>query len=378
VESGVDVYFGKASFADKQTVSVAARNKENSRTLTFNRAAIATGSRPRVLPIEGLAEAGFLTNETVFSLTERPGRLVVIGGGPLGCELAQAFNRLGSEVTIIEAGPHIMGKEDADAAEVLLGVLEREGINVLKNSKVSKVEITEDEKRLHVSGGDQATVLSADEVLLGAGRQPNIEELNLDAAGVAYDEHHGVTVNDYLQTSNPRIYAAGDVCLKYKFTHTADASARIVVQNALFWGFKKKSKWTVPWCTYTSPEVAHTGLSDSEAERRKIPYQSYAKKLDEVDRAVIDGQSEGFLKVTVREGTDKILGAVMIAEHAGETISEITLAINNGIGLKRLGETIHPYPTQAEVIKGVSDEFNRSRLTPRLKRLSRKLMAWRR
>jgi pyruvate/2-oxoglutarate dehydrogenase complex dihydrolipoamide dehydrogenase (E3) component len=218
--------------------------------------------------------------------------------------------------------------------------------------------------------------VTVDEILVGAGRVPNVDGLGLDTVKVAHDRRHGVTVNDYLQTSNPRIYAAGDVCMAQKFTHAADFAARTVIQNALFLGRKKLSALTIPWCTYTDPEIAHVGLYEGEAERRGIALDTYLRPFSEVDRAIADGEEQGFVKVHVRRGTDKIVGATIVARHAGEMIGEMALAITAGIGLGRLASVIHPYPTQAEAIRQVGDMYNRTRLTPAIKRLFGVWLRW--
>ena len=215
-----------------------------------------------------------------------------------------------------------------------------------------------------------------DDILVGVGRVPNVEGLNLEAAGVKYDGREGVIVNDYLQTTNPSVYAAGDISLKYKFTHTADAAARIVIQNALFRGRKKFSALAIPWCTYTDPEIAHVGLYEGDAKERGIDVDTFIKPLGEVDRAILDGEQDGFVKVHVKKGTDEILGATIVARHAGEMINEITLAMVGKIGLKTLTQVIHPYPTQADAIRQVADGYNRTRLTPFIKRLFNKWLTW--
>jgi len=219
-------------------------------------------------------------------------------------------------------------------------------------------------------------VVTVDEILAGAGRAPNVEGLNLEQAGVAYDTRSGVKVNDFLQTTNPAIYAAGDVCLAHKFTHTADATARIVIQNALFRGRKKLSALTIPWCTYTDPEIAHVGLYERQAREKGMEVDTLTRRLSDVDRAITDGEGEGFVKVHVRKGTDRILGATIVARHAGEMISEITLAMVGRIGLKTLATVIHPYPTQAEAIKQVADAYNRTRLTPFVIGVFRRWLEW--
>jgi len=369
---GVDVFLGVAQFTGPDSVVV------GDKALRFNKAAIATGARAVELPIEGLKEAGYLTNETVFSLTERPKRLAVIGGGPLGSELAQAFHRLGSQVFIFQGPDHLLNREDADAAEILQRAFLKEGIEIILKTRPTKVTSTPQGKLITHERDGKLENLIVDEILLGVGRAPNVEGLDLEAAGVQYDSKDGVKVNDYLQTTNPRIYAAGDICLQYKFTHTADATARIVIANALFMGRKKLSALHIPWCTYTDPEIAHVGMYERDAQERDIPLDTFMRPLKEVDRAITDGEEEGFVKVHVKRGTDKILGATIVARHAGDMISEISLAMVGGLGLKTIANVIHPYPTQAEAIRQVADEYNRTRLTPFAKSVLRLWLAARR
>jgi len=371
-ELGVDVFLGEGRFSGSDSLEVAGKS------LRFKKAVIATGTRPVYPAIEGIAEAGFLTNETVFSLTERPRRLAVIGGGPIGCELAQAFRRLGSEVTLFHNASHILNREDADAAEMIQQSFLRDGIRLVLNCETKRVETKNGEKVIHITCGGKADTVVVDEILAGAGRTPNVEGLNLERAGVQYDKKQGVKVNDRLQTSNPAIYAAGDICLGYKFTHMADATARIVIQNALFGGRKRLSTLTVPWCTYTDPEIAHVGIYEQDAGEKGIEVETYIRPFGEVDRAVIDGEEEGFVKVHVKKGTDRILGATIVARHAGEMISEVTLAISGNLGLRVLSNVIHPYPTQAEAIKQVADAYNRTRLSPFIKGLFTRWLAWKR
>jgi pyruvate/2-oxoglutarate dehydrogenase complex dihydrolipoamide dehydrogenase (E3) component len=369
-ELGVDVFLGEGRFAGPDRVEVAGK------TLRFRRAVIATGARPVDPPIEGLAEAGYLTNETVFSITEQPRRLLVLGGGPIGCELAQAFRRLGSEVIIAGRAPQFLPREDQDAAAILARAFQRDGIDIRLHTTISRVVVTADGKEVRLVTDGREDVVTVDEILAGAGRAPNVEGLNLEQARVEYDLRSGVKVNDFLQTTNPAVYAAGDVCLTHKFTHTADATARIVIQNALFGGRKKLSGLTIPWCTYTDPEIAHVGLYEREAGKKGMEVDTFTRHLRDVDRAITDGDEEGFVKVHVRRGTDKILGATIVARHAGEMISEITLAMAGKIGLKTLAAVIHPYPTQAEAIKQVADAYNRTRLTPFIKGVFRRWLEW--
>jgi pyruvate/2-oxoglutarate dehydrogenase complex dihydrolipoamide dehydrogenase (E3) component len=371
---GVDVYLGEARFTGPDRVEV------GDRTLVFARAVIATGARAVAPPLPGLAEAGFFTNETVFNLTELPRRLAVIGGGPIGCELAQAFARLGARVTIVQHGPQFLPREDRDAAEILRRAFEREGIAVRLDADVIGVELRDAERTLHVrTAGGATEIMTADAILVGAGRAPNVEGLGLEAAGVAYDRH-GVTVDDHLRTTNRRVFAAGDVCSRFKFTHAADFQARAVVQNAFFAfaGRKRSSRLVIPWTTYTDPEIAHVGLYERDAVARGIDVDTYHVPMAEVDRAVAEGEEEGFVKIHTRKGSDRILGATIVARHAGEMISEITLAMTAGVGLGRLAAVIHPYPTQAEAIRKAGDAYNRTRLTPRAAALMKRMFAWRR
>lgn len=354
---GIDVFIGPAKFIGTDTIDV------DGKKLRFKKAIIATGARAVRPKIEGLEEAGYLTNENVFWLTQRPKRLAVLGGGPIGCELAQAFRRLGSEVDMIEAGPQFLPREDEDAAAFLLASLQKDGVNVWLNTALKKVVKKESGKELHLEKDGKWQVLIVDEILVGVGRAPNTEGLNLEAAKVRYSKT-GVEVNDHLQTSNPKIFAAGDICQNYKFTHTADAAARIAIQNSLFKGKKKLSSLVVPWCTYTDPEIAHVGLYEKDAKKQNIEVATFTKQLKEVDRAILDGEDTGFVKIHVKKGTDKILGATIVAKHAGDMITEITLAMVGGLGLGSIAATIHPYPTQAEAIKHVGDMYNRTRLTP--------------
>ena len=375
-ELGVDVFLGEAHFGGRDTVEVSGA------TLRFKRAVIATGARAAALPIEGLEEAGYLTNETVFSLTEQPKRLAVIGAGPIGCELAQAFQNLGSQVTVLEMAPQILGREDPQAAEIVQGQMTRDGVRFLLGAKTQRVSAEGSEKIVHVEADGKAEELRVDAILIGVGRKPNVEGLNLEAAGVEYDARLGVKVDDHLVTTNPAIYAAGDICMAWKFTHAADAAARIVIQNALFSigpiGRKNLSNVTMPWCTYTHPEVAHVGLYEHEATDQGIEIDTYVQPLADVDRAITDGETEGFVKVHVKKGKDEIVGATIVARNAGDLISEITLAMVNGIGLGKIANTIHPYPTQAEAIRKTGDLYNRTRLTPRIKNWMERWLAFRR
>lgn len=376
---GIDVFLGAGQFVDSHTLQV-----EDQR-LVFKKAVIATGARAHHPAVPGLAEAGFLTNETVFSLTACPPRLLVVGGGPIGCELAQAFQRLGSQVTLIHRQDRLLPREDLDASALLQQRFHQEGITLALASTLDRVETTPTGKRaFYRTGastrspdpGEAATqTVEVDEILVAAGRMPNVDGLNLEAAGVTYDPRRGVIINDYLQTSQPHIFAAGDSCLDWKFTHAADAAARLVIKNALFsplgLGRSRLSSLVMPWVTYTDPEVAHVGLYAHEAAAQGISYQTITIPMSTVDRALTDDETEGFLHLLHRDGTDQILGATLVARHAGDIISELTLAMTTGLGLNAISSVIHPYPTQAEVIKKAADAYRRTRLTPRTQKLLR-------
>lgn len=371
---GVDLFLGAAKFVGPDAIEVF--DGAQRQTLHFARALIATGGRARALPVPGLAEAGYLTNETLFQLTELPQRLAVIGGGPIGAEMAQAFARLGAQVTMLVREDRLLPREDREAAEVVQRAFVRDGVQLAFGVTLKAVTVAPSGKQLVYLQGGMTKQVEVDAILVSIGRTPNIEGLNLEAAGVAYDER-GLVVDDTLCTTNSRIYASGDVAVKHQFTHMADATSRIVLQNALFPGPKKKvSDLVVPWCTYTDPEVAHVGVYPHEAQARGIAFDLFVKPLSEVDRSRTDGATEGFVKILVKKGTDKILGATIVASAAGEMINELTLAMVAGVGLKTLSTVIHPYPTQSEAIKKIADAYNRTRLTPLVKWLFGWWLTW--
>jgi pyruvate/2-oxoglutarate dehydrogenase complex dihydrolipoamide dehydrogenase (E3) component len=368
---GVDVFLGEARFTGPDAAAVGGR------TLRFARAVIATGTRPAALELPGLGPGDYLTNETVFDLDALPRRLVVVGAGPVGCELGQAFRRFGSDVTLLNHTPGLLGKEEPEAAALVRSRFEAEGVRLELGAQPVGVERADGGLVLRVEKAGQTARLPADALLVAVGRRPNVEGLGLEQAGVEFDAG-GVKVNDYLRTSNRNVYAAGDVCSPYKFTHAADAAARIVLRNALFFGRARFSELVIPWCTYTDPEVAHVGLTAEGAGRRGVDIQTFRVDLSEVDRAVLDGDADGFAAVHVRRGSDRIVGATVVAAHAGEMIGEVALAMTKGLGLAALSQTVHPYPTQAEVLRRLGDAWQKTRLTPRRAALLRALLRWRR
>ena len=374
-EFGIDIFLGDARFVDEGLVDVGGQ------ILEYKKAVIATGARAVAPPIPGLAEAGYLDNETVFSLTERPKRLAVIGAGPIGCELAQSFQRLGSEVHMLERMDQILTREDPDAARIVQDVMVREGVEMVFGCAIEKVQRRGDERVLHLTCPEKGErELVVDEILVGAGRAPNVEGMGLEEVGVRFDAQKGVEVDDHLRTANKRIWAVGDVCMRWKFTHAADAAAKIVVQNALFAvgpiGRKKLSDLLMPWCTYTAPEIAHVGLYDRDAKAKGLEIDTYQVGIDESNRAVTDGQEEGLVKVHVKKGTDEIVGATVVAAHAGDLITQLTIAIQQGMGLGAFTNVIYPYPTQGEAIKRAAGAYTRTRLTPTVKRLFETFLSW--
>jgi pyruvate/2-oxoglutarate dehydrogenase complex dihydrolipoamide dehydrogenase (E3) component len=345
--AGVDVHFGEARFVGPRSIEVGGR------ALSFRRAVIAAGGRPSVPPIPGLAEVPFLTSETLFDLTDQPRQLAIVGAGPIGCEMAQAFARLGTSVTLIEQAARILPQEDADAAAIVARRLTGDGVRILLGAEI----LGASSGGLDVGG---AGFQPCDGLLIAGGRVPNIEALDLAAAGVAFTRD-GVAVDDGLRTSNRRIFAAGDVCSTFKYTHAADALARIVIRNALFFGRARASALVIPWCTYTDPEVAHVGGYGGETIT--IP-------LADVDRATVDQEREGFVRVHHERG--RLLGCTVVASRAGEMIGLATHALTHGARLGDLGSTIQPYPTLNNAFRAAGDAYGRTRLTPGVRGLLRR------
>jgi pyruvate/2-oxoglutarate dehydrogenase complex dihydrolipoamide dehydrogenase (E3) component len=351
-QQGIDVYLGDATFTGVDTLEV------DGQTVAFRKACIATGTRAAVPPIPGIDTIDYLTNETIFSLTELPKQLAIIGAGAIGCEMAQTFARFGSEVFLIESSHGILPQEDPDAAAIVQHSLEADGVKILCCGRDLTITAEGDRAKLSVASHDNSYDQVVDRVLVAAGRTPNTENLGLERANVTYD-NRGVNVDDTLRTNNPKIFAAGDICFKYKFTHAADATARIVIRNALlgFLPFKPKaSKLVVPWCTYTDPEIAHVGSHAKQLQADGVDFKTVDVALSSIDRAILEGETDGLLKVHVRPN-GKILGATLVSPHAGESIGELTMAMAHGIKLQKIASVIHPYPTQAEIIKRAGDQY---------------------
>ena len=359
---GVDVFLGRGRFTGRDQVEV------DGQTLRFRRAVIATGARAAAPPLPGLADAGYLTNETIFSLTTLPPRLLVLGAGPIGCEMAQSFARFGSRVTVIDRAPRILHRDDPDAAAVVHHALVRDGVTIALGSMVEQVERRGAETTVTYSIDGVRHTVSGDALLVAVGRKPNVEDVGLEGAGVQYDPQ-GVVIDDRLRTSNRRIFAVGDVCSKLQFTHSADFQARLVLANALFFGRGRNSALVIPWATYTSPEVAHVGITVEDAARDGVRLDTVTVPLHDVDRAVLEGETDGFLRVHLRQGTDRILGVTIVDSHAGELIGEACLAVTNRLRIGALGRTIHPYPTRAEAYRKAADQWRRGKLTPMVRRI---------
>jgi len=366
--AGVEVFFGDARFADQRHVVV------GDARLRFNRAVIATGGRPAAPPVPGLEHVAFLTNETIFSLTQLPRRLLVVGAGPIGCELAQAFARFGSKVTVLDLSARVLPREDADAAAIVQRQLESDGVGCELGVKLQHVEQGPGGKRIGVSrDGGEISWHEGDEILVAAGRAPNIEGLDLTAAGVIA-EPRGIVVDDRSRTSNARVFASGDVCSAFKFTHVADATSRIVIQNALFFGRRKVSALVIPWVTYTDPEVAHVGLSQAEAGQLAGRVQTITIPLSEIDRAIVDDRTDGFVRIHHERG--RLLGCTIVAAHAGDMIGEASYAITMRGTLSSLSATVHPYPTVGEAFRKAGDAYRRQAVTPRLRVWLERYFRW--
>jgi pyruvate/2-oxoglutarate dehydrogenase complex dihydrolipoamide dehydrogenase (E3) component len=368
---GVDVFRGEARFVSAHEVQV------NGQRLRAKNFVIATGSHAAIPKIEGIDSVPYFTNETIFDgLKKKTESMIVLGGGPIGCELAQAFCRLGTQVTIIQRGDQLLPREDRDVAEFLERRLINEGVRIIMNVDARAVAISDRGKVAlefldRPSSGLAERTFFAHALLVAAGRAPNLRSLDLKSAGVDLSER-GVRVSDYLQTSQQHIYAVGDVVGPFLFTHMADAQARVVVRNILmpFQFLRQKMDYSVvPWCTYTDPEVARVGLSEKEAQRKNINYDLFIVPLEDVDRAVVESEEAGFAKILAQKGSDKILGATIVAPHAGDLLHEFVLAMKAGIGLATIASTTHAYPTFAELARKAGDKYNRTRLTPTAKKI---------
>ena len=380
---GVEVLQGHARITSPWTVEVK-RADGRTQTLTTKNIVIAAGASPFVPPIPGLKEAGFLTSDTVWGLTELPKRLVVLGGGPIGSELAQSFARLGSAVTQVEMAPRIMVREDPEVSELVAASLRADGVNVLTGHEAVRVEVVDGEKRLIAKTSAQAggaeVVILFDELLCAVGRSPRVTGYGLEELGIALTPRKTIETNAYLQTLYPHIYAVGDVAGPFQFTHTAAHQAWYAAVNALFGRLRKfKADYRViPWATFTDPEVARVGLSETEAKEQGVAYEVTRYGIEDLDRAIADGTAHGFVKVLTVPGKDRILGVTIVGEHAGDLLAEYVLAMKHGLGLNKILGTIHIYPTMAEANKYAAGQWKRAHAPHKLLKWVERYHAWER
>jgi len=371
---GVECVMGEAEIVDKHTVRVGDRDIRTKSII------IAAGARPFVPPIEGVQDIDYLTSDNIWELEELPERLVVLGGGPIGCELSQAFSKLGSKVTMVEMMGQLMGREDSDVADLITEKFKSDGIDVLTNHKA--VKFTNDgEKVLHCETESGPVEIPFDKVLIAVGRKANSDEMNLEKHGIKLRRNGTIETDEYLRTDVPNIFAVGDIAGPYQFTHTASHQAWYATVNALF-GFAKKFKVdyrVIPWATFTMPEVARVGLSEREAEEKGLDVQVTRYGIDDLDRAIADGEAHGFIKViTPKGGKDTILGVTIVGSHAGELIAEYVLAMKYNLGLNKIFGTIHLYPSMAEANKFVAGNWKRENQPHGLLKWVEKFHSWRR
>jgi pyruvate/2-oxoglutarate dehydrogenase complex dihydrolipoamide dehydrogenase (E3) component len=371
---GVDVFLGKAKFLSPDEVTV-----EDGTRLRAKNFVIATGTRALIPPIPGLDRIPFHTNETFFDeLGSKPRSMLVLGGGPIGCELAQAAQRLGVRVKLIEVLPRLLPRDDLEAAAAIERSLSSDGVEISTGTRATGFERGNGSTSVTVEKNGTLRKIATDAVLIAAGRTPNVEDLGLEAAGVKFDRG-GVKVDETMTTSQPHIFACGDIAGPWAFTHAADYQARIVIRNILLPWLKAKAdyRW-MPWVTYTDPEVAHFGPTEEDAREKNIAHDVFRYDWSELDRAVTDSATTGFTKVLTDRGKDRILGATVVGARAGEVMHELLVAAKHGIGLSKLSATIHAYPTYSSSVQRVADAFQKTKLTPRVAGLFRWLYRRRR
>ena len=352
---GVEIEFGKGSFVDEHTVAI--ESETGNKKVTGRYIIVATGSSAMVPPIPGLEEVTYYTNESIFEMTEQPHQLAVIGGGPIGVEMSQAFQRLGTQVTVFDMQPRILSNDDAELAGMLLDRLRREGVDFKLSSSINSIS-EDDEGRILISGernGEEQTWQS-DALLVATGRSANHQNLNLENAGIEYTKR-GITVNDRCRTNVRHIYGAGDVTGRYQFTHMSEHMAKVATSNALLKMPMKMDHDHVPWSTYTDPELANVGATEEQLIERGTSYEVYRFPYDKVDRAITDGATDGMIKVFAKKFSGKILGATIYGKQAGDLISEYALAMKHSITLRNIADTIHPYPTYGFAVRRAADQW---------------------
>ena len=371
---GVECVSGEAEIVDPHSVRV------GDRTITTKSIIIAAGARPFVPPIEGLDQVSYLTSDNVWELQELPKRMVVLGGGPIGCELSQAFSKLGAEVTVVEMLEQLMGREDSDVAEVIAQRFTSDGIRVLTGHKAVRVSQEGSNKVLHCESAQGQVEVPFDAILVAVGRRANTDGMNLEKHGIQLRPNGTIETDDYLRTAVPNIFACGDVTGPYQFTHTASHQAWYCAVNSLF-GFIKKFRAdyrVIPWATFTMPEVARVGINEIEAREQNLDFEVTRYGIDDLDRAIADGEAHGFVKVITPKGKDKILGVTIVGHHAGDLIAEYVLAMKYHIGLNKILGTIHLYPSLAEANKYVAGNWKREHQPHGLLKLVEKFHNWRR
>jgi pyruvate/2-oxoglutarate dehydrogenase complex dihydrolipoamide dehydrogenase (E3) component len=375
---GVECLQGEARITSPWSVEVKSRG--GAQTLTTRAIVIAAGARPHVPSIPGIEAVGYVTSDTIWALRELPKRLVVLGGGPIGSELAQCFARFGSEVTQVEMLPRILSREDPEISSLVTERFRAEGMRVLVGHEAKAFRVENGEKVLVAAHAGRELRIAFDQVLVAVGRTANTAGYGLEELGIPVNRSGTVETNEYLQTRYPNIYACGDVAGPYQFTHTASHQAWYAAVNALFGGLRKfRADYSViPWATFTDPEVARVGLNETEARAGNTPYEVTTYALDDLDRAIADGEAHGMVKVLTAPGTDKVLGATIAGEHASDLIVEYIAAMRHGIGLNRILGTIHIYPTWAEANKYAAGAWKRAHQPERLLRWVERYHAWRR
>lgn len=371
---GVEVIQGAAQIRDPWTIEV------NGRTLTTRNLIVSTGARPLIPEIKGLDQVDYLTSDSLWQLRELPEKLVVLGGGPIGSEMTQAFGRLGSEVTQIEMGPRIVGREDPEVGDFIRQRFEDEGIRVLTEHAAQEVVVREGKNLLLCQHAGAQVEVEFDRLLIAVGRRANVEGFGLQELGVELNPRGTVATDPFLRTNFPNILCAGDVTGPYQFTHTAGHQAWYAVVNALFGAFKsfKVDYRVVPWCTFTDAEVARVGLSETEAKAQKIPYEVTRYELDDLDRAIADSEDQGWVKVLTRPGKDKILGVTIVGPHAGDMLAEFVLAMKYNLGLNKILGTIHTYPTLSEMNKMAAGQWKKNHIPENLLGWVERYLRWQR
>lgn len=354
-DMGIEVVFGSAAFSDDHTVDITAEDG-TIRTITGRYIFICSGARAFVPPIPGLEDVEYLTNESLFEIDNLPARMVVVGGGPIGSEMAQSFQRLGTDVYLLDMAPGILMNDDPELSSILKEKMEQDGVSFYLGAAVKRFEKSGDSVKVFFESDGKEDSVSGDQVLLATGRRANMDTLNLDAAGVAYDKL-GVTINDKCRTNRSHIYAVGDVTGRYQFTHMSEHMAKVATSNALIKIPLKIDKKHVPWVTYTEPEVGQVGATEKQLKEQGIKFETYRFPFSKIDRAVTDGVPEGLIKVYAKKWSGKILGASIAGAHAGEMISQYALAMRNGVSMRDFADTIHPYPSYGLGARRAADQW---------------------